>query len=279
MYLLFVYSIVIVLSRPFLKTFPYLMVWPPIIYWKFLLHFNTITDVAWKAPWNSVFVWDMPVSIQSLRYVTECSVECYWHWNSVVVVVFWWIVLFLSILLTFLICLSRTSHLYCGTRNFQLLIARFLSNSVVVERIVISLKSSLYVMLLFRDLGYFDLACKNGCWSVSFQYKVILVLLFSSLYNIVSRNATFLEEIWKSNLIVLCFSFSCFMNFIIPAFVPSHIIKMWSIYLRYSKHHFNVWIDVFCFKICQKDVRIGWSTYSTHGIAVVCAIKYKVIQL
>ena len=34
-----------------------------------------------------------------------------------------------------------------------------------------------------------------------------------------------------------------------------------------QRHLFNVWIDVFCFKICHKDVHVGWSTYRTHGTA------------
>ena len=48
---------------------------------------------------------------------------------------------FLSILPTFLICSSRTSSLYCLSRNFYLMIAQFLFYSVVLEQIVFSLKA------------------------------------------------------------------------------------------------------------------------------------------
>ena len=114
---------------------------------------------------------------------------------------------FLSIRSTFLICLSRTSSLYCRSENFCLMITQIQSNSVLVEQIVFSLKGWLYWMLLFRDLGCSDLACRNAFWSVGLRYKVVWMLLFSSLYNIVSGNVVFHGETWKSNLIVLCFSF------------------------------------------------------------------------
>ena len=142
---------------------------------------------------------------------------------------------FLSVLSTFLIFSSRTSSLYCRSRNFCLMKEQFLSNSVVVEQIIFSLKAWLYGMQLFRDLGCSNLACKNACWSVGLWYKVLWMLLFSSLYNIVPRNVIFLDEIWKSNLIVLCFAFSSFVNVINSAFVPFDIINMSSKYLRFSR--------------------------------------------
>ena len=83
---------------------------------------------------------------------------------------------FLSIRSAFLICSSRTSSLYCRSRNFCLMIAQFLSNSVVVEQIAFSLK-----ILPYRDLGCSDLACKNACLSVSLRCNFFWVLLFSSL--------------------------------------------------------------------------------------------------
>ena len=138
---------------------------------------------------------------------------------------------FLSVLSTFLICSSRTSSLYCRSRNFCLMKAQFLSNSVLVEQIVFSLKASLYAMPLFRYLEYSDFACKNACWFVALRYKVVWMLLFSSLYNIASRNAIALRQTWKLNLIVLCFSFKSFMNVINSAFVPFYIINMASIYI------------------------------------------------
>ena len=110
-----------------------------------------------------------------------------------------------------------------------------LSNYVLVEQIVFSLKAWLYGMLLFRDLGCSDLAFKNACWLLGLRCKVVWMLFFSSFYKIASRNAIFLGETWNWNLIVLSFSFKSFMDVINSAFVPFHIINMFPIYLRYSR--------------------------------------------
>ena len=107
---------------------------------------------------------------------------------------------FLSILSTFLICSSRTSSLYCRSRNFCLMIAQSLLNSVLVEQIVFCLKALPYGMLLFRDLGCSDLACNNACWSVGLRYKVVWILLFLSLYN---RKKTENYSLSKINIIAL----------------------------------------------------------------------------
>ena len=144
---------------------------------------------------------------------------------------------FLSILSTFLTFSSRTSSLYCLSRNFFLIIAQYLSYYVVAEKIVFSPQAWLYGMLLFRDLGCSDLVCKNSCSSVGFRKNGVWVLLFSSLYSILWKNAIFLGKIWKSNLIVLSFSFNSFMNAINSAFVHFHIIML-SIDLRYSRNIF-----------------------------------------
>ena len=85
---------------------------------------------------------------------------------------------FLSVQSNFLICSSRASFLPCRSRNFCLMIAKFLSNSVVVEKIAFSLKAWLYGMLLFSYLGCSDLACKNACWSVGLQYKICACCYF-----------------------------------------------------------------------------------------------------
>ena len=243
------------LIRFFLKTFTCVAVWPPVISWRFLLRLNAIIGVAWNTWWNSVFICKifqfLFTILDKLRsvllYVIVSGILFLFlffslHVNSS----------FLSILLTFLICSSRTYPLYCRSRNFCLMIAQFSSNFVLAEQIVFSLKAWLYGMLLFKDLGCSDLACKNACWSVGLRYKVVWMLLFLSSYNIVSRNAIFLGETWKSNLIVLCFSFRSFMNVINSVFVPFHIMNMSSIYLRYNRHLFNVWIDVFCLKFAIK---------------------------
>ena len=61
---------------------------------------------------------------------------------------------FLSLLSTFLICSSRTFSCYCLSRNFFVIIAQFLSHSVVVEQIVFSLKVEIEtrkVLLTFAD--------------------------------------------------------------------------------------------------------------------------------
>ena len=93
------------------------------------------------------------------------------------------------------------------------MIAQFLSYSIVVEKIIISPKAWLYEMLFLRHIGFSDLARKDACWSVGLPCQLVcMLLLISSLFNIVSINATFLGEILKSNLIVLCFSCSSIMN-------------------------------------------------------------------
>ena len=149
-----------------------------------------------------VYLQDIPVSIHNFRYVRECSCML-----LMVKFCFCCYFLYLSILLTFFICSSRTSSLYCRSRNFYLMIAQFLSHSVLVEQIVFGLKVWPHGMLLFRDPGCSDLACKNSCLSVGLRYKVVWMLLFSSLYNIASSNAILLGKTWKSNLIVLRCSF------------------------------------------------------------------------
>ena len=78
--------------------------------------------------------------------------------------------------------------LYIAGLETCLMTAQFLSNSVVVEQIGFSLKASLYGVLLFKDLGCSDLACKNACWSVGLRYKIVWMLLFLSLYNIAPGN-------------------------------------------------------------------------------------------
>ena len=65
---------------------------------------------------------------------------------------------FLSLLSTFLICSSRTFSCYCLSRNFCVIIAQFLSHSVVVEQIVFSLKVEIEtrkVLLTFADTLFF----------------------------------------------------------------------------------------------------------------------------
>ena len=123
--------------------------------------------------------------------------------------------------------------IYCLSRSFCLMVVQLLSYSVVIEQIVFSLEASMYGMLFFRDLRRSDLGSKNACSSVGLQYKVVWMLLFSSFYSL-SRNPVFLGEIWKSNFIVLCFSFGSFMNFVNSALVPFLVINMSSLYLRYS---------------------------------------------
>ena len=215
------------LIRFFLKTFPCLTVWPPIISWRFLLLLNAIigVSVSLNTRQDSVFICKMFQFLFTilhmlgsvLMYVIDSGILFLLllfslHVNSS----------FLSIPSTFSICSSRTSSLYYRSRNLCLMIAQFLSNSVLVEQIVFSLKAWLYEMLLFRDLRCSDLACKNACWSVGLRYKVVWMLLFSPLYNIASRNAIFLGETWKSNLIVLCFLFM----FLIP-YVSIHSATTW----------------------------------------------------
>ena len=182
-----------------------------------------------------VYLQDIPVSIHNFRYVRECccmllTVEFYFCCFFL----YFWIVLFFQ-----LYQLSWFAHLelllYIVGLETCLMIAQFLSNSVVVEQIAFSFPAWLYGTLLFRDLGCSDIACKDAYWSVGLRYKVVWMLLFSSLYNIASKDAIFLGEIRKWNLIVSCFSFNCFMNVINSAFVPFHIINMSSIYLRYSR--------------------------------------------
>ena len=130
------------LVRFFLKTFPCLTVWPPIISWRFLLRLNAIIGVSLNTRWNSVFICkifqflftilDMLGSV--LLYVIDSGILFLLlflslHVNSS----------FLSVLSAFLICSSRTSFLHCQSRNFCLMKAQFLSNSVLIEQIVFSL--------------------------------------------------------------------------------------------------------------------------------------------
>ena len=107
---------------------------------------------------------------------------------------------FRSVLSTFLIYSSRTSPLYCCSRNFCLMIAQFLSNFVLVGHIYFSVNAWLYGMLLFRDFGFSDLACKNACWSVALCYQVVWMLIFSSLYNIASRIIASLQQFFLVKL-------------------------------------------------------------------------------
>ena len=191
------------LTRLFIKTFLCLTVWPPIISWRFFLHLNAVIGVTWNTPWNSMLICKIFQSLFTILDILE-SVLLYIVDSGVLFLSFFSLLVnsfFLSILST---CSSRTSPLYCRPWNFCLTIAQFLSNSVVVEQIVFSLETWPYEMLLFRDLACYDLACKNACWCVDLWYKVVWMSLFPSLSNIASRNAIFLGETWKSNLIVLC---------------------------------------------------------------------------
>ena len=152
--------------------------WPPIISWRFLLRLNAIIGMAWNTPWNSVFICkifqllftilDMLWNV--LLYVTDSGIL------FLLFFLYLWLVLCFQFYQLSLICSSRTSSLYCQSRNLCLMILEFLSNSVVVEQIVYSLKAWPYRMLLFRDLGCSDLACKNACWSVSLRYKVVYTM-------------------------------------------------------------------------------------------------------
>ena len=149
------------LTRLFLKPFPCLTVRPPITSWRFLLRLNVMIGVAWNTSWNSVFICKI---FQFLFAILDIlgSVLLYVIDSGILFLLFFSLLLnssFLSILSTFLICSSRTSSFYCRSRKFCLMIAQ-LSNSVVVEQIVSNLKA----MLLFRDLGCSDLACKIVCW-------------------------------------------------------------------------------------------------------------------
>ena len=161
------------LARFFLKTFPGLTVWPAIIFWRFLLRLNAIIGVALNTPWNSVFIYKifkfLFTTLDMLGSVLLYDID-----SGILFLLFFTLhvnYFFLSILSTFLICSSRTSSLYCRSRNFLL-------NSVLVEHIFFSLKAWLYGMLLFRDLGYSDLAYKNAWWYAALSYKVVWMLLF-----------------------------------------------------------------------------------------------------
>ena len=113
----------------FVKTFPCFTVWPPTISWRFLLRLNAIFGVSLNTRWNLVFIckifqflftiFDMLGS--ALLYVIDSGIML--------------LLLFfslhakcssLSLLSTFLICSSRSSSLYCRSRNFCLMIAQFL---------------------------------------------------------------------------------------------------------------------------------------------------------
>ena len=129
------------------------------ISWRFLLRLNAIIGVALNTSCNSVFIckiFQFPFIILDmlgsvLLYVIDSGILFLLfifslHVNSS----------FLSILSTFLICSSRTFSLYCRSRNFCLMIAQFLSNSVLVEQIV-----------LVKRLGYM------GC--CSFEIMGVLI--------------------------------------------------------------------------------------------------------
>lgn len=126
---------------------------------------------------------------------------------------------FLSILSAFLICSFRTS-LYYLSRNFYLMIAQFLSYSVAVEQFFFNLRAWLYRMLFLKDHGCSDWPAKYACWPVGLQYKIVWMLIFSSLYIFVSRNEILFGKISKSNLIILSFlilvvSLSIYLYFLI----------------------------------------------------------------
>ena len=144
LYLILVYSIVMVSSNYQVQNFH--LVWPDFsknFLKRFLLRLNAIISVALNTPQNSVFIckiFQFSFTILNilgsvLLYVIDSGILFLLfsslHVNSS----------FLSVLLTFLICSSRTSSLYCQSRNFCLMIAQFLSNSVLVEQIVFSLKA------------------------------------------------------------------------------------------------------------------------------------------
>ena len=214
----------------FLKTLPCLTMWPPIISWRFLLRLNAIIGVAWNSLSILVFICKI---FQFLFTILDelGSVLKYVIDSGILFLLFFSLLAnssFLSILSTYLICSSRTYSFYCWSGDFCLVIANFLSNSVVVEQIFFSLKAWLYGMLSFRDLGCSDLGRKNACWSVGLWYKVVWMFYFR-LYIILRQEMQFhLGEIGKSNFVVLCFSFSSFMNVINSAFVSS-------IFIRYSR--------------------------------------------
>ena len=138
------------------KAFSCLTVWPPIIPWRFLLLVNAIIGVAWNTPFNLVFICKifqfLFTILDMFGSVLLYGIDC----GTLFLLIFFLVnSSFLSILSFFLIYSSRTSSLYYRSRSFCLMIAQFLSNSVVVAQIVFSLKVWLYGMLLFRDLGVF----------------------------------------------------------------------------------------------------------------------------
>ena len=129
------------LVRFFLKTFPCLTLWPPIISWRFLLHLNAIISVPLNTQWNSVFICKIFQFLFTILVMLG-NILLYVNNSRILFLLFFSLHVnssFLSILSAFLICTSRTSSLYCQSRNFCLMIAQFLSNTVLVEQIVFSL--------------------------------------------------------------------------------------------------------------------------------------------
>ena len=153
----------------FLKTFPCLTEWPPTISWRFLLHLNAIIGLVWNTAWNWVFICRIILDTTEsvLLYVIDSGILFLLLFSLFVNSSF------LSILSTFLICSCRTSSLHCLSRNFCLVLAQFLSCSLVVEQIVFSIKAWIHRILLFRDLTCSELACKNAFSSVGLWYKVV----------------------------------------------------------------------------------------------------------
>ena len=158
----------------------------------------------------------------------------------------------------FFICPFRISSLRCLSTNFCVMVWQLLSYSLVAEQIAFSLKAGLLIMLFLRDLRCLYLAYKCDFWSVGLQYEVVWILLILSFYSIASRDDFLGVEIWKANLITLCFLVRSSMNTINPDFMVFHNIV---------ETFINIRIDVFPFKVYHESVPIGWSTNHTHCTA------------
>ena len=143
------------LVRFFLKPFRCLTMWPPIISWRFLLRLNTIFGVSLNTRWNSVFIWKIFQFLFTILEMLGCVLLYIIDSGILFLLLFFPLHMnssFLSILSTLLICSFRTSPLYFRSKNFCLIITQSLSDSVLAEQIVFSLKAWLYEMLFFREL-------------------------------------------------------------------------------------------------------------------------------
>ena len=76
-----------------------------------------------------------------------------------------------------------------------LIIAQFLSHSVVIEQIIFSLRAWLEGMLFFTDLGCSDLVGKNACSSMGLQWYVIWMFYFC-LYKALCQQMQFFKRNW-----------------------------------------------------------------------------------